>query len=126
MLFRLTVERDSERLTSIRTLRTHTHTHTNKFKFAGRIPFKAPTSRLREEEEQWAKGHWGGKRNNIANKFRFYLVPNNSANLQIPPHTNTEFHIRALYSKATGYVPNFVPNFYDPMRANVPALRATA
>jgi len=40
--------------------------------------------------------------------------------------TNAEFHIRALYSEGTGYVPNFVPNFGDPMRTNVPALRAAA
>jgi len=45
---------------------------------------------------------------------------------KIPPHTNAEFHIRALYSEGTGYVPNFVPNFGDPMRTNVPALRAAA
>jgi len=35
MLFRLTVERDSERLTSIRTLRTHTHTPTSSSLRAG-------------------------------------------------------------------------------------------
>jgi len=116
----LTCERDSRRLTSIPTLRTQTRQQVQVCE-AGSHSRPQPAD-CQQEEEQWVRGI--GKK--IANKFRFYLVPNNSANLQIPPHTNAEFHIRALYSEGTGYVPNFVPNFGDPMRTNVPALRAAA